>query len=325
MGTGLDAQFGAAKETGGYGVREVPTRFFEVIPTLGVNFAREHYVSQGLGGGVWRRKRTQTTRRGESEWQLEVPDAGFGFFLDLFHNQVPAVVAAGASLVAFEQTHELQGAPDKSATVQVGVPQTGATVSPFDYLGVTLRGITFSWESAGVLMAALQVLARDEVTDQSLETPTLAETGMFSFKGGEIALAGAPLADVNGGGNVGFEWPMRDDAYSLGGDGRISKPLPNERPNATGEFTADFASTTHYDRVVSGELADLVLTFVGEEIDATESINAEIEVTIPDCAFTSTAPQVEGPGPVTQTISLESASPDGSFPSIRYVSLDAVV
>jgi hypothetical protein len=327
MGTGLDTQFGAAKETN-YGERVVPTRFFEIEPTIGGNFERQHYQSQGLGGGRWRRKRVQTTRRGATDWSIEVPTSTFGFWLDLLHNATPAVTPVGGSGSGsgsgsgddelYLQTHPLATPPRKSATVQIGIPQIGSTVSPFDYIGVTVRGIRFSWEPGEVLKASLMVLIKDEETNNSLAVPSLAETGMFSFRGGEIRLDGAPVAHVHGGGNIGFEWPMRDDAYALGGDGTISKPLENERPAATGEFTADFDSMTHYNRVVNDELADLALEFEGDN-------GERITILSPDQSFNQTAPQVEGAGPVTQTVSLEAASPTGAYPTIEYVSTDNAV
>lgn len=318
MATGLDAVFGGAKEVA-YGTRIAPTRFFEMLANLGANYNREHYVSQGLGGGPWRKKRTQTTRRGDAEWQCEVPTTGFGFFLDLFHDQVPAVALDGASTTMYLQEHTLVGAPTKSASIQIGVPQTGATVTPFDYSGVTVRGISFGWEPGGVLTATITVLIKEEVVNLVLATPTIAESEMFSFKGGSLSLAGAPVANIHGNGSVGFEWPMRDDAYSLGGDGAITKPSPTDRPSMSGEFTPDFDSMTHYNRVANGELADLLLTF---EQDVGEDLPAMVEVEATDVAFTGPSPQVEGPGPVTQKIAIEQASPTGTPPIIRYRSTD---
>ena len=321
MPAGLDMQLGAAKESA-YGTRVAPTRFFEVI-SESIDFAREYYVSRGLGGGIWKKRRVQTTRAGGGGFQMEVPTAGFGFWLDLLHPNAVTPVQQ-ATTTAYKQTHSLSGAPTKSATVQVGVPPLSGAVLPFDYVGVMIAEATFSWEPGGVLTFEPTLVIKDEQTNQVLATLTPpADYGLFSFKGGAITIAGAAVANIIGGGSVTVSWPLRDDAFVLGGDGTMAKPVPTDRPAMRGELTADFDGMTHYNRVTGGTLADVVVTFEGVTIAST--YKEQIRFTIPDAGFSGPRPNVDGPGPVQQTLAFDAASTTGDVPTIEYTSTDATV
>ena len=318
MSTGLNMQVMAAKETT-YGTRAAPTRTFEVTDDA-IGWDINYYVSQGLGAGLWRRRRVQTTQTGGGTLPQEVPTVGFGFFLDLLHNETVTGVQQGAT-TAYLQTHPLASAPAKSATIQIGRPSTDGTTRPFDYLGCMLSGIEFAWEPAGVLMATPTIVAREQQTNQTLATKTNpTSTGLFSFKGGSVTIGGSAVADIVGGGSVAVNWPLRDDAFPLGSSGLIKKPLPNDRPSMTGSFTADFTDLTHYNRVTGGTLADVVLLFEGNTISG--AFKEKIQITVPDAGFNGPPPQVSGPGPLQQTVSFENASTTGDAPEIQYQSTD---
>jgi hypothetical protein len=325
MGTGNDMQFGLAVETT-YATRATPTRFFDVILGEGFDFDYQYYVSAGLGGPIWKKRRVQTTRVGGGSWTMEVPTAGFGYILNLLHPNTVTPVQQAAT-AAYLQTHSLSGAPTKSATVQVGVPPTTGSVQPFDFLGVMVSSITFRWEPGGVLTCEPAVVINDQVTNQTLATVTApTDYNLFSFKGGSITIGGANVADLVGGGSITLSWPLRTDAYGLGSAGTIAKPIVTDRPAFTGTVTADFDGMTNYNRVTSGTLADTVLTFQGATIAST--YKEQIVFTLPDSAFNGPRPQVAGPGPVSQTLNFEVASTTGTgakIPSITYQSVDTTI
>src|SRR4051794_16188030 len=104
MASGNDMRFGAAKETV-YGTRVAPTRFFEVTGE-DINYAYNFYNSRGLGAGRWQRKRARTTSAGGGNFEMEVPTVGFGFWLDLLHNNAVTPVQQAAT-PAYLQTHTL--------------------------------------------------------------------------------------------------------------------------------------------------------------------------------------------------------------------------
>lgn len=319
MASGIDVRVGAIKETV-YGTRVAPTRFFEAN-SWGLTFDRNFYISQGLGGGFWRRKRVETTRGGGGGFSMEVPTNGFQFWLDLMHGATPTV-AQQASTIAYLHTHPFTAPPNKSASMQIQVPPTqSSTLLPFDYSGIMLTGGAFSWEPAGVLMFEPTLDIREQVTNLANATVTLPTgAGLFSFKGGALTIGGVAVADIVGGGNVAINWPMRTDAYPLGSSGLKMQPLPDQLPEFTGSLTADFVGMTHYNRVVAGTIADVVLTFTGALIVGAH--NEEITITLPDAAFTGPPPTVDGPGPVGETITFMNASSTGDAPTITYKSID---
>lgn len=323
MASGIDVRICAAKEAVAYGTRAAPSRFFELT---GVPFGYDvnHYESQGLGGGPWRKRRVQTTQGGDGSLPMEVPTAGFGFFLDLLHAGAPTVVQQGAT-TAYLQTHTLAAAPTKSATIQVQTPPVNtATLVPLDYLGVTMSGVAFAWEPAEVLTAEFTAVTRQLVTDQTLATYVApATSGLLSFKGGSISIGGTPVADVTGGGSLAINWDLRTDAFALGTSGLMSKPIPNGLPSAGGSFTVDFNDLSHYNRVVNDTLADVVLLFEGATIAST--YKEQLKVTIPNCGFDSAPPTVDGPGPVTEEITFVNASAAGAPPVVEYQSADIAI
>lgn len=321
MGIGLEMQIGLKRETT-YDTRVVPDHFF-LVNSESIDYSREKYRSQGLGGGPWLVNEITTTQRGTGTLPMEVPTVGFGAFLDLLHPNAVTPTAVGAT-DAFEQVHTLSGAPTKSATIQVGVPTLASTPQPFDYTGSMLSGIEFAWEPASVLMATPSWVIRSELTDQTLATPDVPVFDLFSFKKGSLSIGGTPVANITGGGNMSIQWALRDDAYALGTDGKIAKPIGNDRASAGGQFTADFGGMTEYNRVVNDTKADVVLLFVGPTaIDGAEF--PEIEVTIPDCSFNQSAPAVAGPGVVSQTVSFSNASATADPPVIRYQSSEDAI
>lgn len=322
MAIGIDTRFMAAKETT-YDTRVTPSRGF-IIAEDAVSYEHGQYQSVGLGGGRWQRTVLNTTQRGSGSYRMEVPTVGFGFWLDLLHSNTVTPAQQGTT-AAYLQTHTLNTSPTKSISVQVQKPPTSsATLLPYDYTGVMMSQIEFSWEPAAVLLAAMTLVARSEDISQSLVTPSTPSFELFSFKGGSISIGGTPVADVTGGGSITVGANLRDDVYALGTGGKIAKPTESDRPEATGQITADFTDNTHYQRVVNESIADVVLKFQGSSAIA-GSYFPFIEVTVPDCRFNQPSPQVSGPGPVTQQISFSASSATGAAPTIKYMSADTSV
>lgn len=323
FGSGIETVVGVGLELSpSYGTRATPGRFFELLPPIGLSFERNFYVSPALGGGLWTRKRVQTTRRGGGSLRLEVPTNGFGYLLRFLHNETITPSQIGSS-IAYRQTHELISPPNRSATIQIQVPQEdGGGNTPFDYVGCTFTGAEFSWEPDGVLIAEFQTVVRDLLTDQTNATPGTVPDGLFSFKDGSLEIDGSPVADIVGGGSFSLGWPMRDDAYEFGQDGVIKEPRLNGKPSFTGQVTADFTSLSNYNRVVNDTIADVVLTFEGATIAG--STEYTFKITIPDCGFTGSPPSVTDAGPVQEQISFESASAGGDAPEFEYISTDTI-
>lgn len=325
MASGIDTRWLAIKESV-YGTRVVPTRSFETTDD-NIDYNFNEYASVSIGGGPWRRRRVaNNTQSGSGTLPMEAYSVGLGFWLDGLHNNTVTPVQQGAS-AAYLQTHSLSSAPAKSYTIQKQTPPVStSTLQAQDFTGCILSGAEFSIDDAGVLLFTPSVVAQGYDNTQSLATWTAPTTGnLYSFKNGSIKIGGSTVADIVGGATATLAWPLRDDAYGLGGSGKIRKPVPTDRPSFTGTFTADFEDFSHVNRTLNGTIADVVLSFRGATTPIASTYYEDLIITIPDCSFNTSPPVVGGPGPVQQQVAFNNASSAANVPSITYTSTDTVV
>jgi hypothetical protein len=322
MASGFDARVGFAKEST-YGTRVAPAKFLPLTAEdLGYSFNR--YFSPAIGTGMWARPSVVTTQVGAGSLSGDVPTTGFGTLLDLLHGNTVTPVQQGAT-AAYLQTHNMNSAPSKSASIQVQTPPvTSSTLVPHDMTGVMFSGISLAWSAAGVLSYEIPVVYQSLDLTQTLATYTAPSAySLFSFQQGVLKVGGVTEANIIGDGSLSLGYSLRDDAYALGSNGKIAKPVITDKPSASGTFTADFNDNTNLTRVTNNTIADVVLQFTGAIIAST--FNYQVTFTIPDCVFTTQRPTVGGPGPVQQTVTFESASSTGNAPSITYMSTDITV
>lgn len=294
MSSGLFSQLGAKKEST-YGTRVVPDHFIEFNDE---NFQcdQRYFTSRQLGAAsTFSRgsRRVATTRDATGTINMEVPSKGFGFWLDLLHGNTVTPVQQAAT-TAYLQTHPIGlSAPDKSATIQVGRPDTGGTVRPFDYLGCEVTAFEFSWDVDDALKVSMEFDAQDEKTDQTLATRSI-PSGLhsFVFTQGTMSIAGSPVADVTSG-SLGLTLPRQTDFYPLGTTGLKAKPIQND--SATGQGTADvrFTDLTHYARYKNATQPTLALSFIGPNIATT--YYETLTLTCNMVGFTGETPTVSGP------------------------------
>jgi hypothetical protein len=322
MASGIDARLGVAKETT-FGTRVAPTRFF---PFNSEDFGYEYnrYSSPALGVGRWTRPSIVTTSVGSGALAGDVPTTGFGYLLDGLHGNAVSPVQQGAT-TAYLQTHTLDTPPSKSFTIQVGTPPvTSSVLVPHELQGVMFGGITFSWEPASVLRFSIPTVIQKLDITQTLATYTPpAAWDVLSFRGGDLKIAGTTVPDIIGGGSMTVGASLRDDAFALGSSGLIAKPVETDKPTASGTFTADFNDNTHLSRTINDTMADVVLRFTGSIIASTFAY--WLEVTIPDCKFTTSRPTVGGPGPVDQTVNFTNASSTNDPVVITYQTTGATL
>lgn len=321
MASGNDARLGIVKETT-YATRVAPTRFFP-FTAESLAFQYNRYFSQALGSGRWARPSITTTKSGTGSLTGEVPTTGFGYLLQFLHgNTVVPVLDSGTS---YTQTHTLDTALDKSATIQVQTPPvTSSTLLPQDLLGVMMSGLTLSWDAAGVLTWEMPCVINNLDTAQSLATYTAPTSwSMLSFAGGSLSIGGVNQTDITGSGSVNVGFNLRDDAFALGTSGTMAKPVETAKPTAGGSFTADFNDMVHYNRVVNDTSADIILKFEGTII--TGALKYTMQITIPSCKFTQPRPQVSGAGPVQQEVTFENSAGTSQPPVVVYRSTDSVL
>jgi hypothetical protein len=325
MSSGLFSQLGAALETT-YGTRVVPDHFIE-FRSESFSLDQRFFTSQQLGSSsTFSRstRRVQTTRSGTGTIVMEVPNKGFGFWLNLLHGNAVTPVQQGAT-TAYLQTHNIGlTAPAKSATIQVGRPDTGGTVRPFDYLGCMPTAATWAWDVDEALTCSIDFDAQDESTAQTLATRSIpAGLRSFVFTQGTLSIAGSAVADVTSG-SLGITLPRQTDFYPLGTTGLKNKPLQNAISAGTGTATARFTDLTHYNRYRNNTIPTLALTFTGPIIASTFA--EQLTLTCNAVGFTGQTPNVDGPDVLTHDIPFDILYDGTNAPLVAtYMSTDVTL
>ena len=121
-----------------------------------------------------------------------------------------------------------------------------------------------------------------------------------------------------------FNRRVSDDAHYLGSDGKMAKPVEADKPTAEGNFTADFVDNANITRMLANTTADVVLKF--QHPTAISGSNYPyVQVTLPDCVFTTTRPTVSGPGLLSQPVTFTAASSTNDPPVIAIMTSEAAV
>jgi hypothetical protein len=322
MASGFDARVAISTEVT-YGTRVAPARFLP-LTAEDLGFTINRYFSPAIGTGMWARPSITTTKVGAGSLSGDVPTVGFGFLLNYLNGNTNTPVQQAAT-TAYLTTFNLDTAPSKSASIQVQTPPvTSSTLVPHDMLGVMFGGITFSWSAGGVLSYQIPVVYQNLSTAESLVSYVApAAYGLLSFSGGLLTVGGVTEANIIGDGSMEIAYPLRDDAFTLGSSGLIAKPVITDKPTASGSFTADFNDNTNLNRALNNTTGDVVLKFTGSVIEGAHSFY--VEVTLPDCVFTTNRATVGGPGPVQQPVTFTSASSTGDYPIIKVMSTGATL
>ncbi|MGI8593937.1 MAG: phage tail tube protein [Solirubrobacteraceae bacterium] len=324
--TGLGGQLVVAKETT-FGTRVVPNRSFE-FNTESLKESRQRINARGIRAGrMFQRgsRSVQTTRDGGGDIVMDVPTQGFGPILDQLHGNAVTPVVQGAT-IAYKQTHDIGNTSPrgKSLSVQVGRPDTGGIVRPFDYLGLKVTSLRLAVDTGGLLVATIGTDSREEKTDQTLVTPSYPATlRSFNFTQGSLlvdTVAAAGITSVN----MELTAPMKTDRFFLNSAGLKAEPLSNDYAGATVNVDAEFQDLTLYSRYRSNTKAALDLLFTGEQIAT--GFNETLRVLMDYCVQDGDTPNIDGPDVLNQSIPF--VVQDGAtLPPVRieYTSLDAAL
>jgi hypothetical protein len=316
MASGFDARVALSTAEVTYGTRVAPTRF-QPLTAEDLVFTVNRYTSPAIGTGAWGRPSIVTTKVGAGSLSGDVPTTGFGFVLNYLNTGTNTPVQDGAT-TSYATTFSLASIGGKSFTTQVqNPPVSSSTLVPHDMTGCMAGGITFSWSAGGVLSYNMPIIYQNLDTAQSLVSyvaPTAYD--LFSFTGGSITIGGVLETNIIGDGSIEIGFPLRDDAFTLGSGGLIAKPVLADKPTVSGSFTADFNDNTNLTRTLNNTSADVVMKFEGATIAST--FKYTLQVTLPDCVFTTGRATVSGPGPMQQTVNFQAASSTADAPEILY-------
>lgn len=318
-------QIGAKKETT-YGTRVVPDHFIEARSEA-FTLDQRFFTSTQMGGGTMfprGSRRVATTRSGNGSLVFEVPNKGYGFWLDLMHgNSVTPVQQAATP--AYLQTHNIGlTASTKSATIQFNRPDSSNTDRPFDYVGALVQSATWSCAVDDALVQTLEFDVQDEKTDQTLAARSLPSSlRSFVFTQGALSIAGSTVADVTDV-SVTMNFPRQTDFYPLGTTGLKAVPVQNAMSTGTGTATARFTDLTHYNRYKNNTQVSLQLDFTGPVISGI--YNEKLTLLFNQVAFTGETPTVDSPDVLTHGLPFDVLYDGTNAPLVAsYISVDTTL
>lgn len=314
--SGIAAQFGLVDEVT-YGTGVVVTRFHE-INNESIKLDRKQIESKSLRSGnrILRSDRQAINKKGAAgSVELEVQSNGFGLLQKHMFGAAAITTPAGGTLTRKIRS-VLTDPTGLFFTSQVGRPDIAGTVQPFTYLGCKVASWELSCDVDGVLMAKVDIDARDETTATGLATAAYPATSeLFYFTGAQVALGGtysfpasvdtvtAPtLVDVKKFSLKGDN-KIKTDRYFLRSSSLKKEPLPNDYYDVTGSMDVEFSTLVDYTRFTSGTPCVVRAQFIGSLIEG--SFFRMVEIILTNVRFDGETPNVSGPDVLDHSLSFQ--------------------
>ena len=172
------------------------------------------------------------------------------------------------------------GELDESLTIQVGRPDIGGTVRPFDYAGCKIP----SWELACAVgeipMLSLDVSAQSEATGGTLASASYPTAAPFVFTQASITVAGTENTTVSSA-TLSANNNIATDRHRLNSQS-INEQLDNGMREFSGTIQAEFEDLTAYNRFVNGTEAALVYKFDNSTDSLTITMNVRFDGDTPE-------------------------------------------
>lgn len=292
IGSGLGGQIGFVEEVT-YGTYVAPTRFLE-FNSESLKPDVVHVESRGIGTG----RHLRSTRHKEyikgaaGNVTLDVKTKGFGL---LFKHMLGSYANAAVTGNEYKGTitPDANGKAGLSLTAQVGRPDIGGTVRPYNYEGVKVVGWELMAELDNPLRLSLDLDAETEQTSSALETASY-PTGdeIFVMSEGAITLAGSTI-HVKKFSLKGAEGLATDRRFI----GNLKKePLANAEAMITGQLGFEFEGLTRRGQWVAGtNVANLIATFTSPTSTGGGGGPFKMVVTVPLIMWSDGSPAIGGP------------------------------
>ena len=319
--SGLSAQLGISAETT-WATRVAPSKWLEFVDES-MELDIQHIESAALrsGNSVLRSDRQKINKKGAAgDISFEVTSSGYGLLLEHMFGAIATATPGGATN-ARTHTATIGDLTGKSLTVQVGKPDIGGTVRPFEYPGAKVASWELTCDIDGILMLRLSLDAYDEDTGQTLGTAAPSATDeLLVFTGGTVTIGGASACvrafSVAGDNGLGV------GRYCIG-ESRKKEQLESGRREFTGSVEVYFEDLTQYNRFTSGTPFAFEATFAGIADGIESGFANHLKVTLPAVRADGETPKVSGPEELTQTIPMKVLDNDTDEPiTIEYQTAD---
>jgi hypothetical protein len=292
--TGIGGQFGCVAETT-YGTYVAPTRFLE-IHKENIKADVAQVQSFGLGRGRFlRTSRNKSYIKGAGgSIELPVMSKGFGLIFKHMLGSLSVAQQGGTSEYLHTATVDAVGLVGLFMTVQIGRPDVGATVRPFNYEGSKITGWELKCDLDSQLLLTLDFDSETEQTSDAL--------AVASYSSGDEALYFTGASVTIGGSTVFVRsLSIKSDAgldNDRRGLGNVKKePLPNAEAGITAALDFEFESLTRHGQLTAGtEISNLIATFdTGTAIPSGNGSNYKLVATAPKLIYTAGGPNIGGP------------------------------
>lgn len=286
IGSSIAGQLGFTAETTP-GTRIAPTKWAEIL-SESLTMGRKTLRSQAIGGGgAFRRQYTLLGQEPGGQIAMEASAENIGNMLKLALG--PPVTTGPVSTVYTHTFNWLLTNPLPTATVQVGRPDVGGTVRPFDFIGMMVSTWELGITPNEYVKMTYDMAGRRVDTAQTLATPTWPTLTSFSSISAVMSILGATQSF---------------DSLSIKGDNKldisdvVSGTNPGERrvrqaggPSITGSFGSDFQDMTAFTAFQNGTVGALTLTL-------TASASAVLTMTGRVQYVEDNSPSISGPDTV---------------------------
>lgn len=328
FGSGLSAQVGVAAEST-VGTEVTVTKFYEFLDE---SF---QYVPTWLdGAGIKANQQYQRVSRTvisrhdvDGGFTVEHADKGsMGLIWKHALGSTITVPTQIAATTAYKQIHTPGAKTGLGLTVQVGRPQTDATVRPFTYRGCKVSDWEFSCADGAIAALKTTMDGWQEATATTLASASYIGTaGVFNFadctnfklggtattSAGETTIAsGVTVATLAKQITITGTTPMAEERYGLGNAGVKAQQLENDIPTITGNLSAEFTQRTEfYDLLKANTTTAMQIDF--SHGDAGSSNPYLLSFIFPAVKIRTGSMNVNGPDIVAQSIDFK-AYDDGS-------------
>lgn len=311
MATGLDTQMGYAVETTA-GTFETVTKFFEVVPPLGIRKIQNYISPRGIRAG---RKfpvlDTLGSSRVEGPVTHELVAETIGALLRATIEGTPATSGSNPYTHTFDHSTEIA-----SLSGQWALPSTSAN-HPMSAAGLRARQWTIQVRPDEIPTLTIDWIGRSVDTDgtPSLASASYASFTRFDFVDASISVGGSEVCvdEITLTGTTG--WDMEHKICST--DAGVPSLFRAGKASVTGSFRTDFASLTQLNRYHAGTAAAVVVAFnAGASAQLTYTLNAQ---------FTGEMPIVESEGKTKETVNFKAvhATADASACTAVLINTDS--
>jgi hypothetical protein len=253
IGSGVAAQFAYRQET-----------------TKNTRIAGDHWVEFVSESLVLQKRRIERTgrragRRTNIGWSTgnQWVEGNVSFELvpnsmaSFLKNCIGGVVTAGVG----PYTHTITPGDLTTMSMQVGRPDSGGTVRPFDYIGCMVDSWTLSFDATGdgqMVQFEASIIGYGEDTAQSLLTPSYPTVTSLTSVQSSLTIAGSAYCvdslTFTGANNI------RSNFEACAAQAGRANITENGVRTYSGTLVSDFKDLTAYNRFVNGTEAALVTT-----------------------------------------------------------------